>query len=91
MTDFQKRVYSIVKKIPAGKVLSYKEVARRAGYPKAYRAVGNVLNKNRDPKISCHRVIRSDGQIGGYAFGAKKKMLILVKEGVKIKNSRIRK
>ena len=67
---FQDQVYAVVKKIPRGKVLTYKEVARRVGRPKAYRAVGNILNGNRDPKVPCHRVIRSDGKIGGYRDGS---------------------
>jgi len=90
-TDFQKRVFSAVKKIPKGKVMSYKEVARLAGSPRAWRAVGNVLNKSANwrAKIPCHRVIRSDGKIGGYKKGAKKKIALLKKEGVVIKNKRV--
>jgi methylated-DNA-[protein]-cysteine S-methyltransferase len=88
MSSFQKSVYEIVRKIPKGEVLTYKEVARLAKRPRAFRAVGNVLNKNRDPKIPCHRVIRSDRKIGGYARGTKKKISILRREGVLIKNGR---
>ena len=58
--SFKDKIYQIVKKIPRGEVFSYKEVARRACRPKGWRVVGNILNKNRDPKIPCHRVIRSD-------------------------------
>jgi len=54
--------------------LSYKEVAKRVGFPKAWRAVGNILNKNRNKKTSCHRVIRSDGKVGGYNTGTKNKI-----------------
>lgn len=64
--------------------MTYKEVARLTGRPKAYRAVGNILNKNSDPRIPCHRIIRSDGKIGGYNRGIKKKKEILIKEGVVI-------
>jgi O-6-methylguanine DNA methyltransferase len=71
--SFTARVYRVVKKISYGKVLTYKEVAKRAGRPLAYRAVGNILNKNYDPKIPCHRVIRSDGTTGGYNRGAEQK------------------
>ncbi|TAL49086.1 MGMT family protein [Patescibacteria group bacterium] len=78
---FQKKVFSVVKKIPRGKVLTYKEVARRAGRPKAYRAVGNILNKNTSPKIPCHRVIHSDGSLGGYREGNLAKRRRLVEEG----------
>ena len=81
LLTFSQKVYEIVKKIPKGKVLTYKEVAKRAGNVKASRAVGNILNKNHDPKIPCHRVIRSDGKLGGYNLGAKKKKEILKKEG----------
>jgi len=89
MISFQKRVYKIVKKIPKGKVLTYKAIARLARKPRAWRAVGNILNKNRNPKIPCHRVIRSDGKIGGYNRGIKKKIALLKREGVKIKNKKV--
>lgn len=78
---FTEEVYRVVSKIPKGKVLTYKEVARKIGRPKSYRAVGNVLNRNTDPKVPCHRVIRSDGQTGGFRDGAKAKIKILRKEG----------
>lgn len=78
---FAEKVYAVVKKIPRGKTLSYKEVAKRSGSPKAARAVGNILNKNRDEGVPCHRVIKSDGSLGGYNKGVKKKKEILQKEG----------
>jgi len=81
METFAEKVYAVVSKIPNSKTLTYAEVARRAGNPRAYRAVGNILNKNHDPKIPCHRVIRSDGSLGGYNRGTKKKREILRKEG----------
>ncbi len=80
-SSFQEKVYSVVKKIPRGKVLTYKEVAEKIGNPKAYRAVGNILNKNYNPEIPCHRVIRSDGSIRGYNKGADQKIELLKKEG----------
>ena len=90
MTFFQKRVYRAVKKIPGGKFLTYKKVARLVGFPNAWRAVGNTLNHNPDLKIiPCHRVIKSDGKIGGYRYGTKRKTSLLKKEGVVIKNGRI--
>lgn len=67
--SFRDEVYAVVQKIPEGKVLTYKEVAAEAGRPNAYRAVGNILNKNYDPAIPCHRVVRSDGKAGGYNRG----------------------
>lgn len=81
----------MVKRIPKGRVLIYKEVAKRAGSPRAWRLVGNILNKNLNKKIPCHRVIRFDGRVGGYRQGEKKKALLLKKEGVKIKNGKIEK
>lgn len=84
MLDFKRRVLKIVAKIPRGRVLSYKEVARLAKNPKAYRAVGNILSKNYNPKILCHRVIRSDGKPGGYNHGTKQKEILLKKEGVRL-------
>ncbi len=80
MKTFTEKVNEVVKKIRSGKTLSYKEVAREAGNAKAYRAVGNILNKNQNPKIPCHRVIRSNGEIGGYNKGTKKKKEILERE-----------
>jgi len=82
MKYFRERVLKVVSKISCGNVLTYKEVARRAGSPYAFRAVGNILNKNYDPKIPCHRVIRSDGTPGGYNRGHVNKVEILKKEGV---------
>ena len=80
MKSFKEKVYSIAKKIPKGKVLTYKEVARRAENPRASRAVGNILHRNKDPKIPCHRVIRSDGKIGGYNHLLKKSKADILKE-----------
>lgn len=80
MTLFQQAVYDVVKKIPEGSVMTYKEVAHAIGRPRACRAVGTVLSKNYDPTIPCHRVIRSDGYMGGYNRGgdtAKEKILRL--------------
>jgi O-6-methylguanine DNA methyltransferase len=82
MLLFRQKVLKIVSKIPKGKVLTYKQVAKLAGRPKAYRAVGNILNKNYDLQIPCHRVIRSDGKVGGYNRGARKKINLLKKEKV---------
>lgn len=78
---FAQRVFKIVKKIPKGRVLTYKEVAEIIGSPKAFRAVGNALNKNKSHLIPCHRVIRSDGKIGGYNKGPAEKIKLLKKEG----------
>ena len=77
---FQEKVLQIVKKIPKGKTLTYKKVAELSGRPRAWRAVGNILNKNKNLKIPCHRVIRSNGKIGGFNQGIKKKTALLEKE-----------
>jgi len=77
---FSERVYEVVEKIPKGKTLSYKEVAIKAGSPNAFRAVGNILNKNYDLKIPCHRVIKSSDSLGGYNRGLKNNKKILLEE-----------
>ena len=67
-TNFQLKVWNYLKKIPKGKVKTYLEVAKAIGKPKAFRAVANAIGKNPYPrKIPCHRVIRSDGSLGGYS------------------------
>ena len=84
MINFRKEVFKVVRKILRGTTLSYKEVAQKAGRPLAWRAVGNILAKNKNPEIPCHRVIRSDGKIGGYNKGTKKKIILLRSEGYTI-------
>lgn len=78
---FAQSVYAVVSRIPKGHTRTYKEVARLAGSPRAFRAVGNILNKNRSAAVPCHRVIRSDGTVGGFAWGSAKKKTLLQKEG----------
>mgnify|MGYP001612716710 CR=1 FL=1 len=82
VTPFAKAVYNVVRKIPKGETRTYKQVAQAVGRPRASRAVGNILNKNFDPAIPCHRVIRSDGSTGGYNRGARAKQKRLREEGV---------
>lgn len=77
---FKEKVFETVKKIPRGRTLAYKQVAELAGSPGAWRAVGSILNKNYDPAIPCHRVVRSDGKTGGYNRGAVKKAELLAAE-----------
>ena len=84
MTEFREKVLKIVAKIPKGEVLSYKAVAVKTGRPKAYRAVGNILNSNYNLEIPCYRVIRADGKIGGYNRGIAQKAALLKKEGFNI-------
>ena len=82
-TDFQIEVYSAVFKIPKGQVRSYKWVAQNIGRPLAVRAVGQALKKNPLVGIvSCHRVISSDGSLGGFSKGPKQKRNMLKKEGI---------
>ncbi len=83
ISKFQKRIYEVVRKIPKGKTATYKMIALAAGNPNACRAVGNILNKNFNPDIPCHRVIRSDGKIGGYNRGILKKKSLLRIEQIK--------
>ncbi len=82
--NFREKVFSVVGAIPKGSALTYKDVARRAGSPKAYRAVGSILKTNFNPRIPCHRVVRSDGSAGDYNRGRQNKIMTLRKEGVKI-------
>jgi O-6-methylguanine DNA methyltransferase len=84
MTLFQAKVLSVVSKIPSGKVLTYAQVAAKAGNPKASRAVGSIMAKNQDKNIPCHRVVKSDGSIGMYnGLRGISKEAILKAEGVK--------
>lgn len=82
--NFSQKVYALTKKIPKGKVTTYKQIAR-AMKTKAYRAAGNALNKNRNKDVPCHRVVKSNGEIGGFARGRNEKSLILKSECVRIK------
>jgi methylated-DNA-[protein]-cysteine S-methyltransferase len=84
---FSDKVRAVVRKIPAGKVLTYKEVAIKAGNPLAARAVAQVMAKNYDLTVPCHRVIRSDGGLGGYnRGGVDQKRILLNNEGAKLKS-----
>lgn len=88
-SEFSKNCYRLLLKIPKGKVTTYKHLAH-ALRCKGYRAVGQVLGQNPDaPAVPCHRVIRSDGSLGGYALGIVKKRAILQKEGIKIVSGKI--
>ena len=86
-TKFQLKVWNYLKKIPRGRVKTYSEVAKAIGKPLAVRAVANAIGKNPlAPQIPCHRVIRSDGSLGGYSGkgGIKTKRLLLKKEGISL-------
>ena len=88
--NFSEKVYSLCRKIPKGKVTTYKMIAHKLR-TKAYRAVGSALRKNKDRGVPCHRVVCSDGSIGGYKGkkNSKEKIRLLRKEGVEIKKGKI--
>ncbi|MHA1270997.1 MAG: MGMT family protein [Candidatus Helarchaeota archaeon] len=89
-SNFEKKVYEITQRIPEGKVSTYGQIARIIGNIKYARAVGNALNKN--PyfiTIPCHRVVKSNGEVGGFAKGTEVKVKLLKKENIKITNNRI--
>ena len=87
--SFNERCYEILKRVPKGKVVTYKSLALALG-TRAYRAVGNAMNKNPyAPVVPCHRVIKSNGEVGGFASGTARKIEMLRSEGVKIKNNTI--
>ena len=89
MTSFQSRVWSVCARIPRGRVSTYKYIAR-ALHTRAYQAVGNALNKSPGmPSVPCHRVVKSDGELGGFAHGSRKKKELLETEGVQVKGGRI--
>ena len=87
--SFSEKCYELLKTIPKGKITTYKILAEKLK-TKAYRAVGNAMNKNPyAPEVPCHRVVKSDGKIGGFAFGQRNKISMLKKEGIKIKDNKI--
>ena len=87
--NFNQQCYKLVSKIPKGRISTYKEIAKVLN-TKAYRAVGNAMAKNPNPIIvPCHRVINSDGLIGGYALGVNKKISLLKKEGITIRKGKV--
>ena len=84
-SDFQKQVWDALCEIPYGETRSYRDIAEAVGNAKACRAVGNANNKNPIPLIiPCHRVIASNGGLGGYAYGLKTKIFLLNLEGVQL-------
>lgn len=86
---FTEKVYNLVRTIPPGFVSTYRDIAH-ALHSKAYRAVGNAMNKNPyAPQVPCHRVINNNGNIGGFASGQKNKIKMLEAEGIEIKDNKI--
>lgn len=87
--SFNERCYEVLRTVPKGRVVTYKQIADKLG-TKAYRAVGNAMNKNPyAPVVACHRVINSNGSIGGFQSGVKKKIKMLSKEGIEVLNNKI--
>ena len=92
MKNFKEKVYKILRSIPKGKVVTYGQLAKMAGNPRAARAVGGFMRINEDaPHTPCHRVVASDGTLTGYsaAGGIKRKKQMLITEGVKFKGNKV--
>ena len=87
--SFNEKVYNLCRKIPKGKISTYKELAHALN-TKAYRAVGNALNKNPyAPIVPCHRIVGGSGNLVGFASGLRNKARLLRKEGIEIKNNKV--
>ncbi|MEO9365506.1 MULTISPECIES: MGMT family protein [Candidatus Nitrosocaldus] len=85
MDEMSIMVYRLVSMVPEGRVCTYSDLARALGKPKAYRLVGKILNRNPNPVVvPCHRVVRSDGRVGGYMHGYEAKRRLLEGEGIRI-------
>ena len=90
MTSFQSQCYEALKQVPSGKVISYSGLVEMVGRPQAHRAVGNAMNKNPfAPEVPCHRVVKSNGDLGGFGGGSRLKIKRLQEEGVKVSNNKI--
>ncbi|PIY88306.1 MAG: cysteine methyltransferase [Nitrosopumilales archaeon CG_4_10_14_0_8_um_filter_34_8] len=88
--SLDKKIYKKLLEVPKGKITTYGELAKAVGLKNGQRAVGKIMNKNPYPVIiPCHRVIKSDGKIGGYAYGEEIKSNMLAREGIAIKNGKI--
>jgi methylated-DNA-protein-cysteine methyltransferase related protein len=90
VTSFRRRVFSIVRAIPVGRVATYGDVARLAGAPRAARAVGNIMRTCDDPSIPCHRVTGANGALGGYGSSPLLKRQLLIAEGITLRGGRLR-
>lgn len=85
----QQKLYNLLSEIPKGRITTYQELAKKLD-TKGFRAVGQIVGRNPNaPQVPCHRVVRSNGGLGGYAFGIDKKIEILRKEGVEIKDGKV--
>ncbi|CAE6485387.1 MAG: MGMT family protein [Candidatus Nitrosotenuis sp.] len=90
MNELEQRVYKKLLRVPKGKVTTYGDLAKAVGIKNGQRVIGQIMNKNPFPVIiPCHRVVNSDGKIGGYFYGQNVKTEMLSKEGVTIKDGKI--
>lgn len=91
LSSFTLQVHDVIRQIPRGRVTTYASVAKAVGHPGAVRAVGTALGKNPNPSAACpcHRVVRSDGTLGGYALGLRRKQQLLEKEGVTVVRGKV--
>ena len=90
MKDLKQACYNLLKQIPQGKITTYKIIADKLG-TKAYRGIGQIIGANPDaPQVPCHRVVKSTGDISGYAFGVDKKIALLKKEGIEVVDGKIK-
>ncbi|TRZ69481.1 MAG: MGMT family protein [Nitrosopumilaceae archaeon] len=88
--NIDKKIYKKLLEVPRGKITTYGELAKAVGLKNGQRAVGKIMNKNPYPVIiPCHRVVKSDGKVGGYAYGEEIKSDMLTREGIVIKNGKI--
>ncbi|EPA05761.1 methylated-DNA--[protein]-cysteine S-methyltransferase [Candidatus Nitrosarchaeum limnium] len=88
--NLDKKIYKKLLEVPKGKITTYGELAKAVGMKNGQRAVGKIMNKNPFPVIiPCHRVVKSDGKVGGYAYGEEIKSSMLTLEGIQIKNGKI--
>jgi len=90
MSNFNERCYKLLSTVPSGKVTTYKAIAEALGC-RAYRAVGNAMNKNPYPRdiVPCHRVVNTDGRLGGYAGRPAEKVQRLKDEGVESADGKV--
>ena len=89
-SEFASRVLTAVRRIPAGRVSTYGDIAAMAGKPRASRAVGNIMRGCSDSSVPCHRVIAAGGRIGGYGRDLNRKRTLLIAEGVMVSRNTIR-
>ena len=88
--SFNEQCYQLLLKIPKGRITTYKAIAEALNC-RAYQAIGNAMNQNPNPiTVPCHRVVNSNGDLGGFALGSKKKIELLTSEGVKIEGNKIK-